>query len=255
MSLFALDDVSYGYDRATPVLHGISLRVDPGQSLGILGESGSGKSTLLRLLLGLAAPGSGRLEAEGSPLDIRSRARMAAHRRFVQPVFQDPYTSLDPRMKVGRIVAEPHAALALPGDAQAEVARVLAAVGLPPDSASRYPRAFSGGQRQRIAIARALIARPRVLIADEPVSALDLSTRVRVIDLLAELARELTLVLVSHDIAIVAALCPRMVVLQQGRIVEAGATRDILRDPRHPYTQRLLASLPRLPRPQQGQPA
>ncbi|MFT4014235.1 MAG: ATP-binding cassette domain-containing protein [Paracoccus sp. (in: a-proteobacteria)] len=255
MSLFALKDVSYGYDRTTPVLHGVSLRVEQGQSLGILGESGSGKSTLLRLLLGLASPGAGTVEADGSPLDLRSRMRMTAHRRFVQPVFQDPYTSLDPRMKVGRIVAEPHAALDLPGDISAEVARVLAAVGLPPDSAGRYPRAFSGGQRQRIAIARALIARPRVLIADEPVSALDLSTRVRVIDLLADLARELTLVLVSHDIAIVAALCPRMVVLQQGRIVEAGATRDILRAPSHPYTQRLLASLPKLPRPQQGQSA
>ncbi|WP_323717870.1 ABC transporter ATP-binding protein [Paracoccus aminovorans] len=253
MSLFALDEVSYGYDRAVPVLHGISLRLDQGQSLGILGESGSGKSTLLRLLLGLAAPDSGRIEADGSPLDLRSRARMVAHRRFVQPVFQDPYTALDPRMKVGRIIAEPHAALGLPGDAKAEVARVLAAVGLPADSAGRYPRAFSGGQRQRIAIARALIARPRVLIADEPVSALDLSTRVRIIDLLADLARELTLVLVSHDIAIVAALCPQMVVLQGGRIVEAGETRQILRAPRHPYTRTLLASLPTLP--QQGRPA
>ncbi|AGT10703.1 ABC transporter ATP-binding protein [Paracoccus aminophilus] len=255
MSLFALENVSYGYDRRSTVLHDVSLRLEEGQSLGILGESGSGKSTLLRLLLGLAAPTSGRLLADGSPLDLGSRARMAAHRRFVQPVFQDPYTSLDPRMKVGRIIAEPHGALNLPGDSAAEVARVLAAVGLPADSLDRYPRAFSGGQRQRIAIARALIAQPRVLIADEPVSALDLSTRVRVIDLLAEHARQLTLVLVSHDIAIVAALCPQMVVLQKGRIVEAGATREILRAPQHPYTQRLLASLLKLPEPHEGQTA
>ncbi|WP_313137514.1 ABC transporter ATP-binding protein [Paracoccus jeotgali] len=247
MTLFSLENVSYGYDRETRVLHDISLSVAAGQNLGILGESGSGKSTLLRLMLGLAAPDQGRLLADGAPLDIRSRARMQAHRRFAQPIFQDPYGSLDPRMRVGRALAEPHAALDLPGDRQAEIARVLAQVGLPQDSVQRRPRAFSGGQRQRIAIARALIARPRVLLADEPVSALDLSTRVRIIDLLADLSQEVTLVLVSHDIAIVAALCPQLVVLQQGRVVEAGPTRRILDAPEHPYTQMLLASLPRLP--------
>ncbi|NHF73949.1 ABC transporter ATP-binding protein [Paracoccus xiamenensis] len=247
MSLFSLQDVSYAYPRGDTVLHDVSLSLETGQNLGILGESGSGKSTLLRLMLGLAAPSDGTLSADGTPLDIHSRARMQAHRRFAQPVFQDPYTSLDPRMRIGRALAEPHAALGLPGDAQAEIARVLAAVNLPQDSTLRRPRAFSGGQRQRIAIARALIARPRVLLADEPVSALDLSTRVRVIDLLAELSRDLTLVLVSHDIAIVAALCPRLIVLQHGRVVEAGETRQILRDPQHDYTRMLLSSLPRLP--------
>lgn len=247
MTLFSLENISYGYDRETRVLHDISLSVAAGQNLGILGESGSGKSTLLRLMLGLAAPDQGRLLADGAPLDIRSRARMQAHRRFAQPIFQDPYGSLDPRMRVGRALAEPHAALDLPGDRQAEIARVLAQVGLPQDSVQRRPRAFSGGQRQRIAIARALIARPRVLLADEPVSALDLSTRVRIIDLLADLSQEVTLVLVSHDIAIVAALCPQLVVLQQGRVVEAGPTRRILDAPEHPYTQMLLSSLPRLP--------
>ncbi|AUM73121.1 ABC transporter ATP-binding protein [Paracoccus jeotgali] len=247
MTLFSLENLSYGYDRETRVLHDISLSVAAGQNLGILGESGSGKSTLLRLMLGLAAPDQGRLLADGAPLDIRSRARMQAHRRFAQPIFQDPYGSLDPRMRVGRALAEPHAALDLPGDRQAEIARVLAQVGLPQDSVQRRPRAFSGGQRQRIAIARALIARPRVLLADEPVSALDLSTRVRIIDLLADLSQEVTLVLVSHDIAIVAALCPQLVVLQQGRVVEAGPTRRILDAPEHPYTQMLLSSLPRLP--------
>ncbi|MBA4490575.1 ABC transporter ATP-binding protein [Paracoccus sp. S1E-3] len=251
MSLFVLKEVSYAYPRGDTVLHDVSLSLEAGQNLGILGESGSGKSTLLRLMLGLAAPSAGVLTADGTPLDIQSRARMQAHRRFAQPVFQDPYTSLDPRMRIGRALAEPHAALGLPGDAQAEIARVLAAVNLPQDSTRRLPRAFSGGQRQRIAIARALIARPRVLLADEPVSALDLSTRVRVIDLLADLSRELTLVLVSHDIAIVAALCPRLIVLQHGRVVEAGATRQILQNPQHPYTRMLLASLPRLPEPKE----
>lgn len=254
MSLFSLQNISYAYPRGDTVLHDVSLSLEQGQNLGILGESGSGKSTLLRLMLGLAAPTSGLLTADGTPLDIHSRARMLAHRRFAQPVFQDPYTSLDPRMRIGRALAEPHAALGLPGDAQAEIARVLAAVNLPQDSTQRLPRAFSGGQRQRIAIARALIARPRVLLADEPVSALDLSTRVRVIDLLADLSRELTLVLVSHDIAIVAALCPRLIVLQHGRVVEAGATRQILRDPQHAYTRMLLSSLPRLPEPKELTP-
>jgi len=124
---------------------------------------------------------------------------------------------------------------------------VLDAVGLPQEALTRYPRAFSGGQRQRIAIARAMIARPKILLADEPVSALDLSTKVRVVDLLASVAQSCTLVMVSHDIAVVAALCPQLVVLQHGRVVEAGATKDILAAPQHPYTQALLDSLPRLP--------
>ncbi|SDE38789.1 peptide/nickel transport system ATP-binding protein [Paracoccus isoporae] len=251
MSLFRLSDVSFGYDPATPVLHSVSLALEEGENLGILGESGSGKSTLLRLMLGLAAPDDGVIEADGSVLDITSRRRMQAHRRFAQPVFQDPYSSLDPRMRIGKALAEPHAALGLDGDVGQEIARVLQAVGLPQDSTARRPRAFSGGQRQRIAVARALIARPRVLLADEPVSALDLSTRVRVIDLLSDLSQEVTLVLVSHDVAIVAALCPRLVVLQHGRAVEAGATADILSDPQHDYTRMLLSSLPRLPRPEQ----
>ncbi|OWJ80302.1 ABC transporter ATP-binding protein [Haematobacter genomosp. 1] len=247
MTLLSLRHVSHAYRPGAPVLEDVSLDLRQGENLGILGESGSGKTTLMRVMLGLIAPDAGVVEAGGSPLDTRSTARMRAHRRMVQPVFQDPYTSLDPRMRVARILAEPVQALALPVDARAEALRVLAAVGLPPDSLERFPRAFSGGQRQRIAIARALIARPKVLLADEPVSALDLSTRVRIVDLLRDLSRETTMVLVSHDIAIVAALCPRMVVLERGRVVEAGETRAILDAPRHPYTQRLLASLPRLP--------
>lgn len=252
MTLFHIKDVSYAYAGGQTVLHDVSLRLEAGESLGILGESGSGKSTLLRLMLGLDRPTGGEVWADGRRLDLSDRHRMQDHRRFVQPVFQDPYTSLDPRMRIGRALAEPMAALGLSGDQDAEVARVLAAVGLPPDSALRAPRAFSGGQRQRIAIARALIARPKVLLADEPVSALDLSTRVRIIDLLSELKRDLTLVMVSHDIAVVAALCSHMIVLEKGRIVESGRLRDILDAPRHPYTQRLLASLPRLPKPHEG---
>lgn len=254
MSLFDLQNVTYAYPGGATVLHDISLRLEAGESLGILGESGSGKSTLLRLMLGLDRPTSGTIIADGTRLDTRSRSRMQAHRRLVQPVFQDPYTSLDPRMKIGRALAEPMVALGIKGDPKTEVARVLEAVGLPPDSAERAPRAFSGGQRQRIAIARALIAKPRILLADEPVSALDLSTRVRIIDLLAEVRRDLTLVMVSHDIAVVAALCSQMIVLEKGRIVEAGSVRAILDAPQHPYTQRLLASLMRLPKPERSFP-
>jgi peptide/nickel transport system ATP-binding protein len=249
MSLLRVEGVDYAWPGGAQVLHGISFTLEQGESLGILGESGSGKSTLLRLLLGLARPTAGRIEAAGRLLDPGNRAGMRVHRQLVQPVFQDPYASLDPRMRIGHALAEPLAALGLPGDPAAEVARVLAAVGLPADSASRSPHAFSGGQRQRIAIARALIARPRILLADEPVSALDLSTRVRIIDLLAGLRQDLSLVMVSHDIAVVAALCSQMIVLERGRIVEAGPVRHILKAPAHPYTRRLLASLPRLPAP------
>lgn len=252
MTLFDIKNVSYAYAGGGTILHDVSLRLEAGQSLGILGESGSGKSTLLRLMLGLDRPTKGEVWADGRRLDLSDRKRLQDHRRFVQPVFQDPYTSLDPRMRIGRALAEPMSALGLAGDPKAEVARVLEAVGLPPDSAERAPRAFSGGQRQRIAIARALIARPKVLLADEPVSALDLSTRVRIIDLLADLKRELALVMVSHDIAVVAALCSHMIVLERGRIVEAGPLRQILAAPQHPYTQKLLASLPKLPKPHEG---
>lgn len=227
------------------MLRDVSLSVTQGQNLGIVGESGSGKSTLLRLLLGLAAPQTGRVLSAGQPLD---RSTMQAHRRFVQPVFQDPYTSLDPRMTVRQILTEPLRALGLAADPEAEVLRALSAVRLLPEAADRRPRDFSGGQRQRIAIARALIARPKVLLADEPVSALDLSTRASLIDLFAALSQQLTLVLVSHDLAVIAALCPSLVVMEQGRIVETGPTRQILDAPAHAYTRRLLASLPRLPR-------
>lgn len=247
MTLISMEQIDYRYPGGKQILHQVSLQLQTGVNLGVLGESGSGKSTLLRLMLGLARPDSGTIHIEGQPFDARNRQQMVAHRRLVQPVFQDPYTSLDPRMRVDRIIAEPFHALGLTGDLQVETARVLDAVGLPQDALTRYPRAFSGGQRQRIAIARAMIARPKILLADEPVSALDLSTKVRVVDLLASVAQSCTLVMVSHDIAVVAALCPQLVVLQHGRVVEAGATKDILAAPQHPYTQALLDSLPRLP--------
>jgi len=250
-SLLAAEDVSFAYGSAQPVLADVSLAVAPGASLGLVGESGAGKTTLLRLLLGLAAPTAGRVVFEGERLDIRNGRALRRFRRAVQPVYQDPFSSLDPRMPVGRSIAEPLRSLRIEGDHTARVTELLEAVGLPADAAERYPDAFSGGQRQRIAIARALAPRPRLLLADEPVSALDTSVRMHVIELLQRLAHEqgIGFLLVSHDLTIVSALCEQMAVLEAGRIVEQGPTRSVLTAPAHPYTARLLASVPRLPAP------
>lgn len=247
--LLTAENVGFGYGRSRPVLADVSLAVAPGASLGLVGESGAGKTTLLRLLLGLEAPTAGVVRFDGGRLDVRDRRAMRRFRRAVQPVYQDPFSSLDPRMTVGRSIAEPLRSLQIEGDHRARVAELLAAVGLSAEAADRYPDAFSGGQRQRIAIARALAPRPRLLLADEPVSALDTSVRMTVIELLQRLAREqgIGFLLVSHDLTIVSALCERMAVLESGRIVEEGPTGSVLTAPAHPYTRRLLASVPRLP--------
>ena len=250
-ALLGLDDVTYRYRGAhAAALDGVTLPVEEGVSLGVVGESGSGKSTALSLLLGLARPTAGRVLLDGTPLDLSDRRRRRAFRRRVQVVFQDPYSSLDPRQRVDRIVAEPLVSLRLSrGRAAREaVLEALTSVDLEADVAGRYPHEFSGGQRQRIAIARALVTGPQVLLADEPVSALDLSTRLGVIGLLERLKREkgLTVVMVSHDVSAVAALCERTVVLKDGRVVEQGSTRAILDDPQEPYTRRLIAAIPRI---------
>jgi ABC-type microcin C transport system duplicated ATPase subunit YejF len=251
-AILELDDAGFRYRRATAsALEGVSLRVEAGRSVGLVGESGAGKTTVLSLLLGLSSPTSGAVRFDGAVLDRRDRERMREFRRSVQTVFQDPYSSLDPRQSVGRIVGEPLASLRLAtgGDARRRVAEALEAVALPADAAGRYPHEFSGGQRQRIAIARAIVSRPRVLLADEPVSALDVTTRIQIVELLGRLAEQdgMTVVMVSHDLSVVAALCADTVVLRGGRVVEQGPTRDVLRAPADPYTQRLLASVPRLP--------
>lgn len=243
-------DVTFSYGR-TEILHGISLSLSAGDSLGIVGESGAGKSTLLSLLLGLTAPSSGEVRFDGSHLNLRNRALMRSFRQSVQAVFQDPYSSLDPRQRIDSIVAEPLESLGLARGAEAQllVREALESVGLPADSGSRYPHEFSGGQRQRIAIARATVVRPRVLIADEPVSALDVSTRTQVIDLINELGASsgLSLVMVSHDLGSIAATCENTLVLEAGRTVEFGRTADVLSQPQEAYTQRLIAAIPRLP--------
>lgn len=246
--ILSLENVDFGYRADRPVLRDVSLALAPGESVGLVGESGAGKTSLLRLALGLQAPTAGAVTFEGRALG-RRRADLRDFRRAVQPVYQDPFSSLDPRMTVGEAIAEPLRSLGVPGDRRERVSRLLADVGLPADAASRYPEAFSGGQRQRIAIARALAPEPRLLLADEPVSALDTSVRMQVIELFQRLARErgIGMLLVSHDLTIVAALCARIAVLEGGRIVEEGPTADVLARPQHPYTARLLTAVPRLP--------
>ena len=246
MSLVRVDNVSFSYTKDRPILDRVSLDIAPGDTIGLVGESGSGKTTLLRLLLGLISPSSGTITFDGTPLDPRSGAFMRDFRRQAQVVFQDPYSSLDPRQTIASIVAEPLRSLKIPGDHAKLVADAIAAVGLEPDVGTRFPHQFSGGQRQRIAIARAIVPGPKLLLADEAVSALDLTTRTRIVDLLARLSRDMSLLFVSHDIGVVAALCRRIVILEKGRIVETGDTKTVLQNPQHPYTQRLLASVPRL---------
>jgi ABC-type glutathione transport system ATPase component len=222
--------------RRVTAVRDVSFDLERGESLGLVGESGSGKTTLLRLMLRLEQPDGGTVIYNGASL-----------RREVQVVFQDPASALDPRMRVADIVQEPMRVMRL-GAGASRLAELLAAVGLPQAAARRYPHEFSGGQRQRIAIARALAPRPRVLLADEPVSALDVSVRAQILNLIEDLrvGYDLTLVLVSHDLSVVRHLCDRVLVMHAGEIVEAGETRAIFRSPQHPYTRTLLESIPTL---------
>ena len=238
---------SYGRERPR-VLHGIDLQVAPGETLGIIGGSGSGKSTLARILMGLEPPDCGTVRYRGTDLFGRDRAAIRAVRTQIQAVFQDPYGSLDPRCRIGRTVAEPLLGHRLDPAARAQrVHDALAAVSLPPDAAQAYPHEFSGGQRQRIAIARALVTRPALLIADEPVSALDVSVQAQVLNLLLELRRRLGLayVFISHDLDVIRHVAHRVLVLDAGRIVEQGETERVLRAPRHPVTRGLVLARPR----------
>ncbi|WP_193755391.1 ATP-binding cassette domain-containing protein [Microbacterium testaceum] len=242
-----------GFRRPEPTigLDDVDLSVRAGSAVGVIGESGSGKSTLVRLLLGLDVPTAGSVEVDGRPVDARGSAR-SLHwlRRATGIVFQDPYASLDPRMSVGRIVGEPLWALGVEGDRRARVREVLEQVGLDADMAARFPHEFSGGQRQRIALARAIVHRPRILVGDEPLSALDVTVRAQILRLLARLRAEqdLTLVLVSHDIGVVQNVCDQVVVMKDGRVVEQGPTEKVLLQPQAAYTRQLLASVPTLPR-------
>ncbi|MGO2747885.1 ABC transporter ATP-binding protein [Microbacterium sp.] len=250
MSILELRKARFAYGSRT-VVDDVSVSVSAGEAVGLVGESGAGKSTILALLLGLTAPKSGSVHFDGAPLDLRDRRMMRRFRANVQTVLQDPYSSLDPRQRIDRIVGEPLMSLGIArGDeARKAVTDAVTSVGLDPDVLRRHPHEFSGGQRQRIAIARAIVSKPKVLLADEPVSALDVTTRIQVIDLLNTLRREtgLVLVMVSHDLSAVAALCERTIVLRDGRVVEEGTTRAILHSPQTDYARSLMAAIPRLP--------
>jgi peptide/nickel transport system ATP-binding protein len=239
--------------NSRPALAGVSFSIEQGQSFGIVGESGSGKSTLARIALALDRPDSGAVRLLGRSLFELPRWELRPMRAHMQMIFQDPYGSLDPRQRVEKIVAEPLAALG--GMSKAErrsrVQASLEAVGLNASDAAKHPHEFSGGQRQRIAIARALITRPRLVVADEPVSALDVSVQAQTLNLMGDLEREagVTFLLISHDLAVVAHICETTAVLYRGRIVEIGETDALFANPAHPYTRELVDATPRLDRP------
>ncbi len=229
-------------------LQGVSFTLEAGRSLGIVGESGSGKSTLARLVMALDRPTAGRVFMQGRDLHALPAQELRQARRDFQMVFQDPYGSLDPRQTVARIVAEP---LHAQGDGtraqqRARAAEVIESVGLRATDLDKYPHEFSGGQRQRIAIARALVTRPRLIVADEPVSALDVSVQAQVLNLMQDLQAQfgVTYLLISHDLAVVHHLCDEVAVLWQGRIVEQGPPQQLFRNPQHPYTRTLLEAVP-----------
>ncbi|WP_027996844.1 ATP-binding cassette domain-containing protein [Simplicispira psychrophila] len=240
----------WGARQAVAALCGVSLQVTAGRSLGIVGESGSGKSTLARLVMALDTPTSGTVEVLGRNLHALPAAELRRARRDFQMVFQDPYGSLDPRQNVLTIVTEPLQAQrkTTRTEQQTRAAEVLDQVGLRRSDLDKYPHEFSGGQRQRIALARALITRPRLIVADEPVSALDVSVQAQVLNLLQDLQRDcgITYLLISHDLAVVNHLCDDVAVLYQGRIVEQGAPGQLFTNAQHPYTQALVAAVPHL---------
>ncbi len=235
-------------------LNDVSFQLSAGKSLGIVGESGSGKSTLARLVMALEKPTQGQVLFKGQDLNALPHEQLRAARSEFQMVFQDPYGSLDPRQKILKIVAEPlhstvHGATGQSLSAQDikdRAAQALTEVGLRASDLDKYPHEFSGGQRQRIAIARALITRPALIVADEPVSALDVSVQAQVLNLMMDLQDRLGLsyLFVSHDLAVVNVMCDDVIVLQQGHVVEAGASEAIFQNAQHPYTQALLAAIP-----------
>jgi peptide/nickel transport system ATP-binding protein len=235
--------------RGRPVraVAGVDAAIARGEALGIVGESGSGKSTLGRLLLGLLAPTGGSVTFDGAPLPKPGSAAWRATRARMGIVFQDPFGSLDPRRSVGAQVAD-GLDIHRGGTTPERIAALLARVGLDPQRAGAYPHEFSGGQRQRIGIARALATDPDFLVADEPVSALDVSIQAQVVKLLAELRREmgLAMLFISHDLHVVRHLCDRVAVMYLGRVMEEGPTRDVFARPLHPYTRALLSATPML---------
>ena len=250
--LLAIEGVSCHFPmsggRVLKAVDRVHLSLDAAQTYALVGESGCGKSTLAKLVLGLERPHAGRIVFDGVNIASLDRDGRRRFRARVQAVFQDPYSSLNPRLRVGTILAEPLAARGERGrSVRARTAEVLELVGLPANAARLYPHEFSGGQRQRIAIARALVPQPDLIVLDEPVSALDVSIRAQILNLLADLQTELSLsyLLIAHDLALVEHTSDRLGVMYLGEIVESGPSAAVFAEPRHPYTQALLAAVPR----------
>jgi ABC-type oligopeptide transport system ATPase subunit len=239
------------FRKPTPTVRavdGVTFSIDPGETLGLVGESGSGKTTTGRCILRLVEPTSGEVRFQGEDVLRFSRERLRAARRQMQIVFQDPYSSLNPRMRVGDIVEEPlqiHR-IGRKAERRQRVAELFSLVGLDASQLSRYPHEFSGGQRQRIGLARALSLNPSLIIADEPVSALDVSVQAQVINLLLEMQQRLrlTYLFIAHDLRLVRHICDRVAVMYRGRIVEMGTTEALFEAPAHPYTRALLSAIP-----------
>ena len=234
---------------AVKAVDGVNFGLWPGETLGLVGETGCGKSTTARLLVRLLDPTSGAILLEGEDIATRKGAGLKALHREVQMIFQDPYSSLNPRKTVGSIIAEPFAIHGLhegEGERKKQVQELMDRVGLNPEHYNRYPHEFSGGQRQRIGVARAIALEPKLLIADEPVSALDVSIQAQVLNLLKSLQREmgLTLVFISHDLSVVRHMCDRIAVMYLGKVVELAPNQPLYSFPRHPYTGALLSAVP-----------
>ena len=237
---------------------GVDIDLYRGETLGICGESGCGKSTLLRTVLRLIEPTEGTITYNGDDITHLSKAQMKKYRENMQIVFQDPFSSLDSRMKVGKIIEEPliiNKVYATKEERMARVQELMAQVGLDPSYVDRYPHEFSGGQRQRIVIARALATNPNLLFCDEAVSALDVSVRAQILNLLDDLQQELklTYMFVSHDLSVIEHICDRVAIMYLGKVVEIGTKDDIFKNPKHPYTQALLSAIPMVGRKNRGE--
>jgi oligopeptide/dipeptide ABC transporter ATP-binding protein len=236
---------------AVKAVDGISFEIEQGETLGIVGETGCGKSTTARLLMRLLDASAGKIDFDGHDITRLRGSGLKAIRRDVQMIFQDPYSSLNPRKTIGSIVGEPfaiHGIAKEKGERKRAVQDLMETVGLNPEHYNRYPHEFSGGQRQRIGVARALALKPKLLIADEPVSALDVSIQAQVLNLLRDLQRRLglTVVFIAHDLSVIRHMCDRVAVMYLGKIVEIGTGDDLYDFPRHPYTGALLAAVPRV---------